>query len=293
MNKISPFLLGLSLAVAGTSLAAAQNTPSATVSTPKYLQVTVEYTKPGKGGMAHDKTESAFVQAMTKAKFPIHYIAFNSMSGKARAIYLAPFESFDALQKANKIFESPASMAEFEKLNVADGELLEDTKQLIFSSVPELSYHSRADISHGRYLEARIIGVHPGHGKEFTELVKMWMAHSDKVGSANHWGAYRVEYGDQVGSYVFLTSDNSMADIDEGFSEEPKFAAAVSDEDKAKMRELRAAAIESDRFELYSVNPVQSYPPDDFVKADPTFWKPKPPAAPVAKPAMAEKKAKP
>ena len=77
MNKLSPILLGLSLAVAGNTTVAAQDQSPATVSTPKYLQVTVEYTKPGKGGLAHDKTESAFAQAMAKARFPIHYVAFN------------------------------------------------------------------------------------------------------------------------------------------------------------------------------------------------------------------------
>ena len=276
MNKLSPILLGLSLAVAGSATAAAQDQSPATVSAPKYLQVTVEYTKPGKGGLAHDKTESAYVQAMAKARFPIHYIAFNSMSGKARAIYLAHFDSFDALQKANKVFDNPATGAEFEKLNVADGELLEDTKQLIFSYVPDLSYHSRAPSPKVRYLEARILHVHPGHGKEFEELVKLWIAAADNAGSSDHWGAYRVEYGDQIGSYVFLTSDNSLADIDQSIAEEPKFTAVLTDDDKKKMRELRAAAIDTDRYELYSVNPAQSYVPDEYIQADPSFWKPKP-----------------
>lgn len=297
MNKLNPILLGLSIAVCGSSLAATQETSPATVSAPKYLQVTVEYTKPGKGGMAHDKTESAFVQAMAKAKFPIQYVAFNSMSGKARAIYLAHFDSFDALQKANKLFETPASEAEFERLNVADGELLEDTKQLIFSYVPDLSYHSKPPNPHVRYLEARILHVHPGRVKEFEDLVKMWIAAADKAGSSDHWGAYRMEYGDQVGSYIFLTGDNSMADIDQSYAEEPKFTAALTDENKKKMRELRAAAIDTDRFELYSVNPKQSYVSEEWIKADPEFWKPKAAAAsaakPAAKPAEAEKKAKP
>jgi hypothetical protein len=293
MNKLSPFLLGLSLAVAGNWMAAAQDQSAATVSAPKYLQVNVEYTKPGKGGMAHDKTESAFVQSMIKAKFPIHYVAFNSMSGKARALYLAHFDSFDSLQKANKVFENPATAAEFERLNVADGELLEDTRQLIFSYVPDLSYHSRPPSPQIRYLEARILHVHPGHGKEFEELVKLWIDAADKAGSSDHWGAYRVEYGEQVGSYVFLTSDSSMADIDRSFAEEPKFIAVLTDEDRKKMRELRAVAIDTDRFELYSVNPAQSYVSDDYIKADPSFWKPKPAAAPAAKPAMKEMKAKP
>ncbi len=59
------------------------------------------------------------------------------------------------------------------------------------------------------------------------------------------------------------------------------------------MGELRAACILEDRFELYSVNPAQSYVPEEFIQSDPAFWKPKPMAA--AKPAMKmnEKKTKP
>ena len=286
MNKLSPFLLGLSLATSGGSLAAAQDQSVPAVAAPKYLQIIVEYPKPGKGGLAHDKTENAFVQAAAKANFPIHYVAFNALSGKPRAIFVSHFDSFDAVQTANKVFETNA--AEFERINTEDGELLEDSKQLIFKYVPELSYHSKGPNPHVRYLEARIVHVRPGHGKEFEDLVKMWIAASDKAGSSNHWGAYRVEYGEQNGSYVFLTADESMADIDKGEAEEPKFMEILSEADKREARELRAEAIDEDRFELYSVNPVQSYPPDEFIKADPDFWAPKA----AAKPAMEGKKGK-
>jgi hypothetical protein len=64
MNKLSPCLLGLSLAFACCATAIAQDQSAPAASAPKYLQITVEYTKPGKGGLAHDKTEGAFVQAM-------------------------------------------------------------------------------------------------------------------------------------------------------------------------------------------------------------------------------------
>jgi len=285
MSKIKPILLGLSLAVSGSSLAAAQEPSAGTAPVPKYLQVTVEYTKPGKGGLAHDKTEGAFAQAMAKAKFPIHYVAFNSMSGKARAIYLSQFDSFDELQKANKVFDNPAIGAEFERLNVADGELLEDTRQLILSYVPGLSYHPKTPTPYIRYLETNIVHVRPGHEKEFEELVKLWMAAAGKAGSSDHWEAYRLEYGDQLGSYVFLVGDNSMAAIDQSFADEPWYNEALTDEDGKKMRELRAAAIDSDRYELYSVNPAQSYVTEDWIKAVPDYWKPKPPASPAAKPA--------
>jgi hypothetical protein len=284
--KFGLILLGLSLAVAASLPAAAQDASAATTaSTPKYLQVIVEYTKPGKGGMAHDKTEGAFVQAMRKAKFPLHYTAYNAISGRARAIYLGAFNSFDEWQQANKIYDAPAVASEFERINVADGELLNEAHTLIFSSDAELSYHSKTPGPQNRYLEADIVQVRPGHGKDFEDLMKLYMAAFDKAGTTQHWGAYRMEYGESIGEYVFFTASNSEAEIDQRFSEDPKIGAALSDDDKKKIRELRAASIESERVELYSVNPAQSYVTDDYIQADPGFWKPKT-AALAAKPAQ-------
>ncbi len=276
--KFSPILLGLSLAVASGLPAAAQDASTATSSMPKYMQVVVEYTKPGKGGLAHDKTEGAFVEAMRKANFPLHYVAYNAMSGRGRAIYLSPFNSFEEVQKANKIFDEPAVGSEFDRINAADGDLLADAHTLIFSSDAELSFHSRTPGPKNRFLEADIFQVRPGHGKEFQDLIKLYMALFDKAGTTQHWGAYRVEYGESVGEYVFLTGSDSEAEIDQRFSEDPKIRAALTDDDKSKIRELRAAAVETERVELYSINPAQSYPPDAYLKADPDFWKPKTPA---------------
>ncbi|MGC2616232.1 MAG: hypothetical protein WA354_19520 [Terracidiphilus sp.] len=236
----------------------------------------MEYTKPGKGGMAHDKTEGAFVEAMRKANFPLHYTAYNAITGRARAIYLSPFNSFEEVQTANKMFDAPAVASEFERINAADGELLDEAHVLIFSSDPELSFHSKTPGPKNRYLEADIVQVRPGHGKDFEDLMKLYMAAFDKAGTTQHWGAYRTEYGQSVGQYVFLTASNSEAEIDQRFSEDPKIRAALSEDDMKKIRDLRAASVESERVELYSLNPAQSYVPDEWIKADPDFWKPKP-----------------
>jgi hypothetical protein len=291
MRKTSRLFLGLSLAVSGITMSAAQDQAPAAMHPPKYIQVTVEYTKPGKAGLAHDKTESAFVAAMTKAKFPINYWAFNSMSGKPRSIYISGFDSFGELGKANKIFDNPAVASTFEPLNVADGELLEDSKQLIFSFDNELSLRPGPDLLHMRFLEVDIIHVREGHIKEFRELAKIWVEHFEKAGTSVHWDAFQNEYGEEGGYFVFLTADKSLDDVDTGFADGKKFQASLNDEEKKKMRELRAESIDEDRTELYSVNPAQSYVPDSFIKGDP-YWKPKSGAAakPAAKPAAADKK---
>jgi hypothetical protein len=275
--KFSPMMLGLSLAVAGALPAAAQDS-SANATPPKYMQVVVEYTKPGKGGMAHDKTEGTFVAAMRRANYPLHYTAFTALTGRSRALYLTRFNSFEEMQNANKIYDAPATASEFDRINAADGELLEETHTVVFSYDADLSYHAKPPSPQSRLLEAVIFQVHPGHVKDFEDLVKMYAGLLDKAGSVKHWGAYRVEYGESVDEFVLLTSSQSAADIDQRFAEDPKIMAGIGDEDRKKFSELSAAAIESEHVEAYEVNPTQSYVDDDWIKADPKFWKPKPQA---------------
>ncbi len=112
MKIVSPVLLGLSLAVIGSSFAAAQEMQGP----PKVLQITREFVKPGKTGAIHDKSESKFVAAMAAAKWPTHYIALNSLSGKSRALFLTGYPSFDAWDKDNKaIMKNTTLSAELDK----------------------------------------------------------------------------------------------------------------------------------------------------------------------------------
>jgi hypothetical protein len=285
MRKISSFVLGLLIAVAGSALAAAQDSPSDF----KVLQITREYTKPYKNGMAHDKTESAFVQAMTKAKFPAYYVGLTSMSGKSRSLYLTIYESFAEWEKDNKLVDkNPALGAELERDSVADGELLESVDSLVYTYDKDLSYKSRPDLIGARYMEISVFHLKSGHREEWNKLAKIVKAAHDKAGTSAHWAMYEIAYGTQDGEFVALSSDKSMADIDTGFAENKKFMDALGDNVK-QFRELFASSVDYSRSELFSINPKMSYVPDAWIKADGDFWKPKA-AAPAAKPAAAEKK---
>jgi len=80
-----------------------------------------------------------------------------------------------------------------------------------------------------------------------------------------------------------------MADIDTGFAENKKFMDALGEDGVKEFRKLFADSVDSSRNELFSINPKMSYVPEEWIKADGNFWKPKA-AAPGAKPTAAEKK---
>jgi hypothetical protein len=291
MKKINLILWGLSAAMAGSLVASAQDAPAAP-SIPMVLQIIREYVKPYKGGMAHDKTESAISAAFAKAKFPYYYVGLTSMSGPARGLYLTDYNSFADWEKGNKIVEkNPTLNAEVEKASAADGELLESVDTGVFTYDADLSYHPHADISHARYMELTVFIVKPGHAKDFEKLTKMVKAAHEKGGTSAHWATFEAAFGREDGTYIALTSATSMSEIDTDFMDYKKFGEAMGEEGMKKLDELYGATVTSSHSELFSINPRQSYVNPDWIAADPDFWKPK--AAAAAKPAADKKDAKP
>lgn len=276
MVKISPILMGLCLAVTGASLVPAQDSPT-TESMPKVLQVSREFIKPGKAGLLHDKTEAAFVAAMGHARLKGHYVALNSLSGKSRALFLTGYPSFEAWEADNKTIDKSASLtAELDHALVNDGELLEGFDQAIATYDDELSYRARPDLSHARYIEVTMFHVRPGHRKEFHELVKLVKEGHDKGGTSAHWATYEVAYGAEDGTYIVLSADKSMSEIDTAFGESKKWIEGLGGQEALdKLDKLFGEAVDLSRNELFAINPRQSYADDAWIKADPDFWKPK------------------
>ncbi|HVO63727.1 MAG TPA: hypothetical protein VMT53_22580, partial [Terriglobales bacterium] len=88
-HNIARFLMVVLLAGVAATLTA-QSSPS---SPPKVLVVSREFLKPGKAGSPHQKTESMFVQAMTAAKWPTHYLGTDAMTGPSRAVFFTGYDS--------------------------------------------------------------------------------------------------------------------------------------------------------------------------------------------------------
>jgi hypothetical protein len=292
MKVSRPILLGLSLALAGCTLAAAQEMSDMSAP-PKVLLVQREFLKPGKSGAPHDRSESNFVQAFARAKWPTHYIALNSLSGKSRALFLTGYPSFEAMQKDyDAADKDPVLGPELDRLAQADGELLDSTDEFLLTYDADSSYRANPDLSHVRYLEVSTYKLHPGHHAEWSEIVKLVIAAHQKAGDDSHWATYELAYGG-ADEYVIFSSDQSMADIDKGFAQEKDFMAAMGDDGMKKLDELAASCLESGDSNLFAINPRQSYAPEDWIKADPGFWKPKPMGAPAAMTAAPAKKTNP
>jgi len=280
MRKLSKIVLGVSMAFGCACITGAQDKPAGI---PKVLQITREYVKPGRAGMAHEKTESVFVEAMRRAKWPTNYIGMTSLSGKSRALFLTSYESFDAWQKDGDAAAKNATLSgAIDRAYMADGDLLEALDQGVFYFSEEMSFKPRADLSQFRYMEFTTFHVKPGKDKEWREVVKMAKAGYEKSMPDAHWGMFEQVYGGDGGTYLLLSGHKSLAEIDKGFADGKNFETAMGEEGMRKLNELFASCVESTQQQLFAFNPHMSYVKDEWIKADPDFWKPK---------AAAEKKA--
>jgi hypothetical protein len=281
MKTLSGFVAGLCILASGAAVSAAQDT----LGPPKVLVIQREWLKVGKTSSMHEKSESNFVNAFASAKWPTHYFAAESMSGKPRVLFFVGYPSFEAWEKDNKAMAAnPALSAAVDRSLATDSELLDDYDQGVYAFDPDLSLHT-GDIIHSRYFEVSLYKVKPGHREEWKELVKMYQDGFAGIPRVN-WAVFDSYYGpDNGGMYIAITKLTSLADDDAGMNDGKTFASTLGPAKMKKVEELTASCLDSSQTNLFSFNPKMSYPDPASIAADP-FWKPKAPAV-AKKPATA------
>ena len=289
MKTNSRLFVGAALMLAFAACAVAQEKSAPMGSAPpRLLVIQREFIKPGKSGMVHEKSETAFVQAMARAKWPTHYIAMQSLSGKPRALFFTNYDSYDSWEKDVQAQDKNASLsAALDRANEADGNLLDSSDQGVFTYNVDLSLHPVGDLSHMRYLQIWAVSIKPGHWKEWMELNKIYRTAAEKAVPTLHWAVYENAFGAPNGTYLFFTARKSTAELDRGAAEDKAIQDTLGEETMKKLDEMFTAAVASSESQIFSFSPSMSYAPEEFIKSDPDFWKPKQAAVTAAK---AEKK---
>lgn len=282
MRKYVGTWLTLCLLAGSAATLAAQSNAMAP---PKVLVVTREFVKPGKSGSLHQKTESAFVQANIAAKWPTRYLGTDAATGPVRSVFFVGYDSFAAWSKDMEATLANATLsAALDKAAIADGELLTGMETNVFVYRDDMSLNADGGIAKMRYFEVSHFRIRQGHEKEWDAIVKMYVDGYKKAVPSGHWAMFEQQYGVNSGdSFVVITPMKSLAEVDSGFGDSKKFMAEVGDDGMKKIAELSAACLESVESNVLTFNPRMSYPPDEWVKEDPGFWKPKA-AAPAKKP---------
>jgi hypothetical protein len=260
--------------ICGLPAAKAQGAGTQVTPPPKVLAIDIEWLKPGKNGSAHQKTESAFVQAAEKAKSTQHYVALEALSGPPRSLFFFSYDSFAAMEKARQEETANASLsADLDRAFAEDGELLSSTARNIFTLRDDLIPEPGVAIATMRYMQITRVTIRPGHQADWEEYLKLFWSTVQKTEPDRHVALYQSSYGwENGGQWLLITPMKSLGEADKMDANAAKFRENLGDNMK-RYRELAGAAIESSQRNIYAFDPAISYVPDAWVSADPSFWK--------------------
>jgi hypothetical protein len=266
MKRQIPRVLLASLIISGASHVLAQE-PSL------YLKIIREDIKSGKAA-AHEKSEMAFVRAFSKSKYP-NYVAWEAMTGLSQAWFLERYDSYAAIEAASKISNSEPMNSTLGQLDEVDGALRTGERTMILRYQKDLSYTPvPANLARVRYVWVSTWQIRPGHSTEFAENRKLWNAAAEKIGSKMRRAVYLSATGGLT--YYSLSGMESLKAMDETGG----VVAALFGPDRERYYKLMQDAVASEDSIWFVVNPKMSYPPKEYIAADPDFWAPKPkPAA--------------
>ena len=283
----SAFLVALSCSPR--TLRAQESTP--TYGPSKFLVINREFTKPGRDGTAHQATETGFMRAAAAGKAPFHYVAFASLTGPNRALFLSGYDSMEAVETERKAM-SQALQTSLDKAMIVDGDQLSATDESVWMVDADLSQNTNGPRVGSRYMIFREFVVKPGHTGEWEAAVKLVLDGYKKADVGAHWSTYRMIFGNSTGpTYLILTSVKSMSELDAMYANDPKFVEAIGEDGMKKLEGLEASCIDNEKTNFFIIDPKMSIPTDQMIKAEPDFWKVKPTATSTAtkKPATASK----
>lgn len=291
MRKILIAAIALACVTCGAATLRAQDQIG---SVPKVLVIDREMVKFGKA-RAHGKNEAAWARAEAAAKSPGRYLGATTLSGPSEAWFLEGFDSFAAWEKSDQYDDAQKVAELIAPLMEKDTEYVSDSSSVVATFNEAWSYRPGMNIAEMRYFEVETIRLRPGHDKDWEDAVALYKATAEKIKMDEHDIFFEARYGAPEGTLYIFTPRKSLADIDTALGAGKAFQDALGAEGQKKWAQLMEAAIASDSATLIKFSPEMSYAPDDWVKADPGFWKPKAmmaPKAAAAKKADAEPPAK-
>jgi len=248
----------------------AQMTPSG--DPPKVMQIYRETVKPGKG-FAYESLAANFVQAFQRANSPSHWVTLNSISGANEVWYMVGYQSFaewEAEQNVN--MQSAVLLASMKQLEPASSDLVDSSNSIVVVYRPELSHGvSSVSVPHARFVRTTVLRIRLGTEPVFIERTKEAKAAHDKANTGVHWFTYQVVSGMPAGTYVLFATMKSMseADVDTGKA----FQDALGEEGYSKRLQFARDNIIVVNSNLYAFNPKTSRPTQEWVAANPDFWK--------------------
>lgn len=274
-----------------------------TAGPPRVFLFEREELRPGKFE-EHLKESNTFARTLAYAKKAgqasyVRLGMFPVAGNYNEVMYAYPFDSLEQWAQSQRDIErwmtTPGPVkAYFDGLTGpprAGEDLHTSNRSMVAVYNPALSYNPRTSPK-TRYIAISTFRVKPGHYGDWMRLVGMYTDAVKKMKGDHHWAAYESVGGAPDGTFLILSSMESLAEMDADMAGSAEFPKAMG-EKLDDFEKLTAATVESITTSIYQLDPKMTNPPEAFVAADPKFWSQEMPAAqPVTRTASTRGKKK-
>lgn len=291
MRKLSLFLaLAFAVAAIMPLIAVSQTSDqkSGVMPPPNIISIEREEIKHGKA-FAHEKNETAWTQALIRAKYPNTFLGLESLTGPSEVMWLWGFPSFAAYEADYKMQNSmPAIQSVAMQYGPAEADDVSNESEMVARYRADLSYGDPINIGVYRYFSIATTRVRLGHNADYEEFMKTLNEARKSANNPVHVAVYQVTSGAQAGTFISFTPRKSLAEMD---ATNQAMTQAMADVQQ-KINELVEKSVTTTSNAIFAINPRMSKPTDAMAAADPAFWKPKVTMAKAAAPADAKATAK-
>lgn len=278
------------LLVCAAALPLSAQTPAATPDAPAILVVVREVIKVGKN-VAHETNEQSWAGVLAKAQWSTGWLGTTAVTGPNEAWYFTGYPSWEAYEKDTTAKDNAEALTETRKFAAADGELVNQTVQMVARLRPGMSYQPTSALGTYRYFTINTVRVKPGRENDFAERWREIVAAHVKAKLDEHWAVYSVSAGAPTGTFMFIYARKSLAELDAAGAAHSSdaYRDAMGEAGRARNNEVFRDIVEFDQTNHFAFSPKMSYVPKEWVDADPKFWTP-PAPAPMTTKKPAEKK---
>ncbi|MCA1632601.1 MAG: hypothetical protein LC802_02510 [Acidobacteria bacterium] len=256
----------------------------------KVILIEREELKPGKFE-EHLRESNNFARMLAHARTvnePSYVrVGMSPIAGNANEVlYLYTFDSFAQWAQSQRDIErwmtKPGPMRTFFERVTGPPQQGEDlhtsVRSMVASFNPMLSHNPRASLAKARYLSVSTFRVKPGHYGDFIRATQMYKGALGKMKGDHHFAVYEVMGGGRDGMFLILSSMESLAEMDQQMAAGDEFPKAMG-EKLDDFERLVSATLDPSDTVIYAINGRMSNPPEEFIKADPTFWSQEMPVA--------------
>ena len=173
--------------------------------------------------------------------------------------------------------KNPTLSRELERLAAVDGDLLSNTRGILATYKPALSYRPEVDIGKTRYFAINILTLKPGYDSAFADTRKLILDAHEKANLDEHFAVYQVVSGIPGPAYLVIIPMRSLQEVDAsmaGHDSQP-YRDAIGTAGRTQLQEFARVGMVSGENRLLAFIPKMSYPSDEWVASDPEFWKPR------------------